>query len=73
MEMVEILAVEDPAYVAELRELIEQHLEYTGSNVAAVVLENWETELDHFKMIIPTIYRAILDKEKQPATATRGA
>src|SRR5690606_9666046 len=42
MEMVELEDVTDPADIAELRALIENHARYTGSHVAEWVLDNWE-------------------------------
>jgi glutamate synthase (NADPH/NADH) large chain len=71
LEMVELEPLSDPDYVSEVRELIEQHLEHTGSTVAASILENWEASVARFTMVIPTIYRQILEREKTEALAAR--
>ncbi len=60
LEMVDLEEVIEPEDIAELREMIEKHLEYTGSNVARRVLENWETMLPKFVKIIPGDYKLAL-------------
>ncbi len=43
-----------------LRETIEKHLEYTGSNVARRVLDNWQESLGKFVKVIPVDYKRAL-------------
>ncbi len=45
---------------AELREMIERHLEYTGSEVARSLLSDWRTSLDRFVKVIPKDYKRML-------------
>ncbi len=73
MGMVELeaLSTEDAAYVAEL---LEQHVDFTGSEKAKQLLANWERTLGAFKKVIPVEYRRVLEqmKERNPdAQATR--
>jgi glutamate synthase domain-containing protein 3 len=70
-EMVELETLRDPDYVREVRELIEEHLAYTGSTVAASILADWEASVSQFIMVIPTIYRQILTREKTEALVTQ--
>ena len=66
-EMVDFDPLEEED-VAFLREKIEKHAEYTGSDVAARILENWESALGNFVKIIPVDYKralAMLAEEEQ--------
>ena len=65
MEMVELEKVEDAEDIAELKGLIEEHAERTGSTVAAEVLENWSTTLGQFVKVMPTDYKRVLLERKQ--------
>jgi glutamate synthase (NADPH) large chain len=46
--------------VPELRYLLERHRQYTASNVAARILDNWDTEIAHFVRIMPRDYARVL-------------
>ncbi len=46
--------------ILELKCLIENHLEYTGSTVAQHILSNWEDEIRHFVKVMPTDYKRVL-------------
>ena len=63
--MVELEAVEDDEDIAELRELIEQHRDYTGSTVAAKILDDWPKSLPQFVKVMPTDYKRVLTERKQ--------
>ena len=41
----------------ELREMIEKHLEYTGSDVARGILEDWPGSVLKFVKVIPKDYK----------------
>jgi glutamate synthase (NADPH/NADH) large chain len=43
-----------------LREQIEKHLMYTGSERARLILENWNSYLPKFTKVMPTEYRRAL-------------
>ena len=60
MGMVELESVSNDEDIAELRQLIENHAEYTGSTVAQQVLENWQTSLPQFVKVMPTDYKRVL-------------
>jgi glutamate synthase (NADPH/NADH) large chain len=61
---VEISLVEDLGDIRELRELIQKHHRYTGSQRASEILENWETHLPKFMKVIPYEYKRVLEEEK---------
>jgi glutamate synthase domain-containing protein 2/glutamate synthase domain-containing protein 1/glutamate synthase domain-containing protein 3 len=50
----------DPEEIAEVRGMIERHLEYTGSARAAQVLEHWEAAVPRFVKVIPKDYQRVL-------------
>jgi glutamate synthase (NADPH) large chain len=58
-------AVEDDEDIAELRELIELHHEYTGSPVAARILDAWPGVLTEFVKVMPTDYKRVLAERKR--------
>jgi len=62
MEMVELERLEEEADIAELRELIQKHQTYTGSTVAADILENWETAITQFRKVMPVDYKRALQE-----------
>jgi glutamate synthase (NADPH/NADH) len=64
MEMVELDTVNDVERIAELRDLIEDHRHYTGSEIADRVLKNFNEYLPKFVMVMPTEYRMLLEKQK---------
>ncbi|MBN1239318.1 MAG: glutamate synthase subunit alpha, partial [Gammaproteobacteria bacterium] len=57
--------VEDDEDISELRELIELHREYTGSTVAARVLDAWPEVLAQFVKVMPTDYKRVLQERKR--------
>ena len=50
---------------AELRELIEQHREYTGSAQAERVLDAWPDVLSQFVKVMPIDYKRVLAERKK--------
>ena len=69
--MVELEDVEAAEDIAELRQLIEQHQQCTGSTVAADLLARWEQALPEFVKVMPSDYKRVLlerKKSQQPAS-----
>ncbi len=50
---------------SELRELVEQHREFTGSRQAERVLEAWPDVLSQFVKVMPTDYKRVLAERKK--------
>ena len=63
--MVDLDPVEDDDDISELRELIDLHLEYTGSEVAQRVLDQWPEVLAQFVKVMPTDYKRVLAERKR--------
>ena len=63
--MVDLDPVDDDDDISELRELIELHLEYTGSAVAERILEEWPDVLSQFVKVMPTDYKRVLAERRR--------
>jgi glutamate synthase (NADPH/NADH) large chain len=59
-ELVELAPVTGKA-VEELKALVEQHAEETGSAVAAALLADWDASLGRFTEIMPRDFKRVLD------------
>ena len=59
-EMVELGRVDSELDEAELKKMIEHHLQATGSKVAAAILRRWETERTRFVAVVPRDYRRMM-------------
>ena len=68
-EMVELESVVEPADIAELKTLIENHLRYTGSEVARRVLNDWDASLGKFVKVMPTDYKRVLEARNNAVSA----
>ena len=53
--------------IALLRQLIEDHLEYTGSSPARKILADWGGSVARFKKVMPRDYRRVLEERRQAA------
>jgi glutamate synthase (ferredoxin) len=60
MQMVEVEALTDPAEIARVRKLVEQHLHWTDSARARQVLEDWEAMVKRFVKVIPKDFKRML-------------
>ena len=50
----------------ELRALVQEHLDRTGSTVAAGLLESWEASVDRFVKVMPHDYKRALAELEEP-------
>ena len=57
----------DEADAAELRALVAEHAERTGSEVARRLLADWEASLERFVKVMPDDYRRVLDAAAERA------
>jgi glutamate synthase (NADPH/NADH) large chain len=64
MGMVELSLVEDYADTKELTELISNHLKYTGSKKARMILEDMDKYLPMFIKVIPYDYKKVQQEQK---------
>jgi glutamate synthase domain-containing protein 3 len=64
--------------MAELRDLIGQHFEYTASPVAEQILDRWPEVISEFVKVMPTDYKRVLqerrrhDEEMESAVSDEG-
>ena len=59
-EMVDLEQLDDPAEIAEVRALVEEHVRETGSARAAGILDKWEDNVSRLIKIMPREYRRAL-------------
>jgi glutamate synthase (NADPH/NADH) large chain len=65
MEMIELEKVVSDEDQSTLRQMVETHLEKTGSTVAEKLLADWENAIGKFVKVIPTDYKRMLGYIKQ--------
>jgi glutamate synthase (NADPH/NADH) large chain len=65
MGTVDLEAVEEDEDIAELRELIEQHREFTRSPVAERILDRWPEVLGEFVKVMPIDYKRVLQERRR--------
>ncbi|XEC95496.1 glutamate synthase large subunit [Paenibacillus tarimensis] len=65
LEMVALERLEDEAEIAEVRSMIERHVEYTGSAPGKKVLGDWEAALSKFVRVIPKDFKRMLEQIKK--------
>lgn len=65
--MVELGKVQDPAEIAELRSLIEDHRHFTGSQIADRVLRDFHHMLPKFVRVMPLDYKRVLEETAERA------
>jgi glutamate synthase domain-containing protein 3 len=58
--MVDLDPLDDPQEIAEVRGLIEEHLQYTESKTAERVLARWDSVLSDFVKVMPVDYKRVL-------------
>ena len=59
-EMITAEKLADAGEIAEVRDIIQRHLHFTGSTRAEMVLDKWEDMLPRFVKIIPKDYKRII-------------
>jgi len=69
LEMVVLEKLEDDADIAELKELLEKHANYTGSGIAEKILDTWSESINQFVKVMPIDYKRALKEMKARADA----
>jgi glutamate synthase (NADPH/NADH) len=72
-EMVEAGPLDDPAEVSFVRGLIEDHHHYTGSELAARILVDFNRALSRFVKVLPVDYKRVLAEEAAKANEAKRA
>ncbi|MDX1957679.1 MAG: glutamate synthase large subunit [Leptospiraceae bacterium] len=65
LQMVELERLTDKEEIDEILHKITLHKEYTNSERAKEILNNWEKEIGRFVKVIPSDYKKALEKEKK--------
>ena len=73
IEMVEVSGIEDPAEIAFVRGMIEDHHHYTGSELAARILLEFNRALPRFVKVLPIDYKRVMAEEAAKAEAAKKA
>jgi glutamate synthase (ferredoxin) len=60
MQMVGLETLEDPSEIAEVRQIIQKHVDYTKSDKAKTVLDRWEEMVPKFVKVMPKDYKRVL-------------
>jgi glutamate synthase domain-containing protein 3 len=63
-QMVGLERLEDPSDIAELRQIIQNHFNYTGSLKAKQVLESWNEQMKNFVKVMPRDYKRVVQAIK---------
>lgn len=63
-EMVDLETLTDEEEIAELKQMIASHVQYTGSTRGKLILENWDGYLQKFVRVIPRDYKRVLETMK---------
>ena len=67
--MVAVEKLVEPEYIELVRDLLIQHAGYTGSTVAAKILNDFDWALKKFHKVMPLDYRRVLNETKARAEA----
>ena len=67
MEMVELTLLEEMSDVRELKNLISKHAQYTNSEIAKRILDNWDFYVTQFIKVVPIEYKKVLQERKMAA------
>jgi len=65
LEMVELETLHEDEDVAQLQELLENHLEHTGSSVAGDILKNLDKAINSFVKVMPKDYKRVLTEARR--------
>jgi glutamate synthase (ferredoxin) len=70
LEMVDLEPLQDAEDIELVRDLLIQHAGYTGSTVAARLLNDWDWAVSKFVKVMPVDYRRVLEEQKKQAAAS---
>ena len=68
-EMVDLDPMDEAVDIAELKQLISNHQQYTGSTVAEALLANWEQSVAQFIKVMPQDFKRVLQERQQQVSA----
>jgi glutamate synthase domain-containing protein 3 len=62
--MVDLASVDDPADQLALRQMIQWHMSYTGSETARNIIKNWKSMIPKFVKVMPIAYSKVLEENQ---------
>jgi len=65
MQMISLEPLEEREDLDLVQGLMERHLEYTGSTVAAGLLRDWPKAAGKFVKVMPLDYRRVLEEQRR--------
>jgi len=71
MEMVELSSIEDAHEISWVRGLIEDHYQFTGSELAKRILLDYRRALPRFVKVLPTDYKRVLEEEARKSKVSQ--
>ncbi len=69
LDMVDVEPLASADDIDQLRDLLIQHAGYTGSDVAARLLKDWDRSVELFVKVMPLDYRRVLEEQRVAALA----
>ncbi len=70
MDSVELEDLCEQEEIRSVRRMIQHHCDYTGSRVAARILEDWDRQRTCFVKVMPTDYKRVLEQRAQAQVAS---
>ncbi|UOF88663.1 glutamate synthase large subunit [Fodinisporobacter ferrooxydans] len=65
LEMVLLETLQDPTEIAEVKHMIEKHVQYTGSQYAQDLLDQWQQTVKTLVKVMPKEYKKMLESIRQ--------
>ena len=72
-ELVDLESIAGDREADDLRSLLEEHVRWTGSEVAAELIDNWGASLSRFVRVIPRDYKRVLAERQSEDLAAPSA
>jgi len=72
-ELVDLESIASDSEADDLRSLLEEHVRWTGSEVAAELIDNWGASLSRFVRVIPRDYKRVLAERQSEDLAAPSA
>ena len=63
-DMVDLDELVENEDIREVKQLIENHRDYTGSTVASNILSDWKNQIGNFVKVMPRDYKRVLQQTK---------
>jgi glutamate synthase (ferredoxin) len=65
LEMVQLFPLDDSEEIAEVRQLVDRHAEWTDSERSRQVLADWGRMVPRFRKVYPNDYRRVIETQRR--------